>query len=118
MDRHGSASLRSGSPTNSSQSDTLQVNSPLRYVRNDDEVGSKADPPDENGGSAHCLKLLMITYYAAWQFAPSGRCSNHLQRSREMLLPSSLLRSDCDSDRQRLRAVQTHAVPLPRNHRE
>ena len=29
MDRHGSASLRSGSPTNSSQSDTLQVKSPI-----------------------------------------------------------------------------------------
>ena len=29
MDRHGSASLRSGSPTNSSQSDTLKVKSPI-----------------------------------------------------------------------------------------
>lgn len=71
--------------------------------------------PATEGGATN---KIFITYYAAWQFAPSGRCSNHLQRSREMLLPSSLLRSDCDSDRRRLRAVQTHAVPLPRNHRE
>jgi len=32
------------------QSDIIQLKSPLRYVRNDDEVESKADHPDETDG--------------------------------------------------------------------
>ena len=77
-------------------------------------LGLCVSPATEGGAT----NKIFIKNCAASQPAPSGRCSNHLQRSREMLLPSSRLRSGCDSDRQRLRAAQTHAVLQQRNRRE